>query len=235
MTAQAWTRAAGAWASLELEVQVASDAIMTDPIPRPEVELFRRIAEGDTAALGEFYDGHGAKLFALAFRILNDHKEAEDVVQEVFLQVWEKAGTLDPRRGHPLAWVTTSTRNKSIDRLRSAQRRARLVEEAGAELTIEWGDPQTAAKSAIMPGDEADLVRDALARLQAEQRQAIEMAFFGGLTQTEIAAKLNEPLGTVKARIRRGMLKLREELEPRLRDDAIFAKPRVTEQQRERN
>ena len=85
-----------------------------------------------------------------------------------------------------------------------------------------------------MTGDEAGLVRDALGRLEGEQRQAIELAFFGGLTQTEIAATLHQPLGTVKARIRRGMLKLREELEPRLRNGDKLAKPRLTEQQRER-
>jgi len=195
------------------------DDIVTEPIPSADVELFRRIANGDTAALGQFYDDHGGRLFALAFRILNDHKEAEDVVQEVFLQVWEKAATLDPRLGRPLAWVTASTRNRAIDRLRSAQRRARLVEDAGAELALDCEHPQPAAQTALLTADEAELVRGALARLQSEQRQAIEMAFFGGLTQTEIAATLNEPLGTVKARIRRGMLKLRAELEPQLRND----------------
>jgi RNA polymerase sigma-70 factor (ECF subfamily) len=193
---------------------------VTEPIPSEEVELFRRIADGDTAALGQLYDGEGGKLFALAFRILNDHKEAEDVVQEVFLQVWEKAATLDPRQGRPLAWLTTSTRNKAIDRLRSAQRRARLVQEAGAELALDCADPQAPAQTVLLQGDEVELVRGALARLQGEQRQAIEMAFFGGLTQTEIAAALHEPLGTVKARIRRGMLKLREELAPRLRNES---------------
>jgi len=189
------------------------------------VDLFRCIANGDTAALGQLYDAHGKKLFALAFRILNDHKEAEDVVQEVFLQVWEKAATLDPRQGRPLAWVTTSTRNKAIDRLRSAQRRGRLVEAAGAQWAVEVGAPQATVRTERFSDDEAELVRAALARLPREQRRAIEMAFFGGLTQTEIAANLQEPLGTVKARIRRGMLKLREELERRLRNDEPLGKP----------
>ena len=118
-----------------------------EPIPNVDVEVFRRIANGDTAALGQFYDGHGRRLFALAFRILNDHKEAEDVVQEVFLQVWEKAATLDPRQGRPLAWVTASTRNKAIDRLRTAQRRARLMEEAGPELAEGYDAPEPRPKT----------------------------------------------------------------------------------------
>ena len=198
---------------------------MTEPTTNADVELFRCIANGDTAALGQLYDAHGKKLFALAFRILNDHKEAEDVVQEVFLQVWEKAATLDPRQGRPLAWVTTSTRNKAIDRLRSAQRRVRLVEAAGAQWAVEVGAPQATVRTEKFSDDEAELVRAALARLPREQRRAIEMAFFGGLTQTEIAANLKEPLGTVKARIRRGMLKLREELERRLRNDEPLGKP----------
>src|SRR5712691_9546820 len=123
------------WRACARNMPEANDSV-NEPIPSADVELFRRIANGDTAALGQLYDGHGKKLFALAFRILNDHKEAEDVVQEVFLQVWEKAAMLDPRQGRPFAWVTISTRNKAIDRLRSAQRRVRLVEAAGVEWAV---------------------------------------------------------------------------------------------------
>ena len=179
-----------------------------------DVELVRRVALGDSAALGELYDAHATLLFSFAYRILNDHKEAEDALQDVFVQVWHKAGAFDPAQGRPLSWMLTLTRNKAIDRLRSTQRRARLLEEAGAQISPEEESASPTAAELAGSGEQARLVRAALERLPGEQRRAIEMAFFGGLSQTEIAATLNEPLGTIKARIRRGMLKLREELEP---------------------
>ena len=185
-----------------------------EPTPIEDVQLLRSIAAGDSAALGGFYDRHAGTLLAVALRILNDHKEAEDVLQEVFLQVWNKAADFDPAQGRPLGWAITMARHKAIDRLRSAQRRARLVEEAGQEMAPDPATLSPQAPETTPRGDEAELVRAALAHLPSEQRQAIEMAFFGGWSQTEIAAKLNEPLGTIKARIRRGMLKLREELKP---------------------
>jgi RNA polymerase sigma-70 factor (ECF subfamily) len=186
---------------------------VTEDIANADVGLLRRIAEGDSGALGEFYDRHAGTLFALAVRIVRDPKEAEDVVQEVFVQLWDRASLFDPAQGRPLAWAITLTRHKAIDHLRSARRRARLADEAGeqAEVALSPGSPA--------PGlgrDESEHLCLLLAGLPADQRRAIEMAFFGGLSQTEIAAALNEPLGTVKARIRRGMLKLREGLESRV-------------------
>lgn len=180
-----------------------------------DLDLLRRIAGGNSDALGGFYDLHSGTLFALALRILNDSKEAEDVIQEVFLQLWEKAGTFNPEQGRPLAWVITLTRNKAIDRLRSAQRRAKLVTEVQVR-TAPYLEIYHDTGNQSGHGDEAQLVLDALRRLPPDHRRAIELAFFGGLTQTEVAAALNEPLGTIKARIRRGMLKLREELESKL-------------------
>jgi RNA polymerase sigma-70 factor (ECF subfamily) len=179
-------------------------------------DLLHRIAARDDAALGEFYDRHANTLFGLAYRILYDHKEAEDLVQEVLLQIWEKVATFNPEQGRPLAWVIVLTRNKAIDRLRSAQRRARLVEEIEHELCGSTDSSAAALAEPPTTGDEAEIVRSALGRLPEEQRRAIMMAFFGGLSQSEIAAELNEALGTVKARIRRGMLRLRDELGPQL-------------------
>ena len=187
------------------------------PLPEPDAILLARMTSGDTEALGAFYDAHANILFGLALRILNDHKEAEDVLQEVFLQVWEKAAAYNPALGRPLAWAITLTRNKAIDRLRSAQRRMKLLEQAGAEISPEGVAPLPSGADAAGASEQANLVCAALTRLPPEQKRAIELAFFSGLTQTEIAAALNEPLGTIKARIRRGMLKLREELEPWLR------------------
>ena len=178
-----------------------------------DAELLRRIAGGESAALEEFYDVHAAKLFAFALRIVNDPKEAEDIVQEVFLQIWSKAATYDHRQARPLAWVITMTRNRAIDRIRSAQRRARLIDDASAEPDAFMPSEPRGCPSEPHPAcDETEMVRSALQRLPVDQRKAIEMAFFGGLTQMEIATSLNEPLGTIKARIRRGMLKLRADL-----------------------
>ncbi len=174
-----------------------------------EVELILKIGQGDRSSFAEFYEKFSAVIVSTAFRVLNDHRDAEDVAQEVFSMIWEKASLYDPARGKPLTWVVTMTRNKSIDRLRSLQRRFRLRDEL--EKETESG----AVLTERAPYEEADafergkMVRSAVMKLSKEQREVIEMAYFSGLTQNEIAEELNQPLGTVKARIRRGMIKLR--------------------------
>lgn len=177
-----------------------------------EAELLARIARGDFEAFGALYDLHAAVLFGLALRILRDHATAEEVLQDVFCQIWEKAGAYDPKLGKPLTWAVTLTRNKAVDRLRSANRRA-LLFDPGTEAEVAAENILPEARNSVLSHETARMVHAALASLAQDQRQAIEMAFFGGLTQTEIAAALNQPLGTVKARIRRGMLQLRESLE----------------------
>lgn len=182
-----------------------------------DLDLLRRLAQGDSAALAEFYDRHAGTLFGLACRIVGDAKEAEDVLQEVFLQIWDKAATFDVTQGRVLAWTLTLTRNKAIDRLRATQRRrVRFVEETEDAPVHDHAAQVPSASDLAGKGEQAELVRRALAGLPAQQRRAIELAFFDGLSQTEIAVVLNEPLGTIKARIRRGMLKLRGELESAL-------------------
>lgn len=171
--------------------------------------LLRRISNGDQAAFAQFYDLYSNLLFSFAVKILNDPKEAEDVLQEVFLQIWDKAGTFDATLGKPSSWAITLVRNKAIDRIRASQRRVRLVEEAAAAPAPE----APTANESVHSLEKAALVRSAMAALPAEQRSAIELAFFTGLTQIEISDSLREPLGTIKARIRRGMLKLRDKLE----------------------
>lgn len=177
-----------------------------------DAALLRRIGEGDRAAFAEFYDLYSRLLFSLAVKILNDQKEAEDVLQEAFMQIWEKAGGFDARLGRPASWAITLVRNRAIDRIRASQRRSRLMEEAATSGAFEDRDATTANES-VHGREKAALVRSAMADLPADQRHAIEMAFFSGLTQNEISDRLREPLGTVKARIRRGMLKLRDKLE----------------------
>jgi RNA polymerase sigma-70 factor (ECF subfamily) len=176
--------------------------------------LVRRIATGDLQAVSDFYDQTARPLFSVALRILGDKPEAEEVIQDVFVQLWEKAAMFDPILGSAFHWALSITRHRAIDRLRSRQRRAKL-----ADQLLESSDAAEAEASAVAPdseavgAEEAAAVRAALVGLPKDQRQAIEMAFFGGLTHPEIAEALNEPLGTIKARIRRGLLKLRESLQ----------------------
>lgn len=182
------------------------------PSDAPELALLARVAGGDAEAFSQLYDRLAGVLFSIAVRILHDVHAAEDVVQEVFVQIWAKAGTYDARLGKPSTWAITLLRNKAIDRLRASQRGHRLAEAAAAEQLA--GETSHNLSHDLLLGEEtARLLRAAVAKLVPEQKQAIEMAFFSGLTHAEIAGALEAPLGTVKARIRRGMLELREALE----------------------
>ena len=181
--------------------------------PALDAELLRRISARDSTAFGQFYDRHSTLMFSVACKILNNNEsEAEDVLQEVFAQIWEKAQAFDPKLGKASSWVATLTRNRAIDRIRASQRRSRLAEQAGAEFAI-LAEPDGTANESVHGHDKARLIQAAITDLPAEQRRAIELAYFYGLTQHEISEKLSEPLGTVKARIRRGLLKLRNQLE----------------------
>lgn len=174
--------------------------------------LLARVARQDAEALSVLYDRFAGLLNGLALRILQDPQEAEDVLQESFVQIWNKASQYDPALGKPLSWAVALTRNRSIDRLRSRQRRDRVFQAPADTADEKACTNPTATELSSRAGDSA-VVRAALHALPQDQRVAIELAFFSGLTQTEIADKLGEPLGTVKARIRRGMLKLRDTLE----------------------
>ncbi len=181
-----------------------------------EIDLLAKTGRGDRASFEQLYDRYAGVLFSTAYRVLNDQEAAEDVLQDVFVQIWEKAPTYDPSRGKPLTWAVTMTRNKSIDRLRSAQRRYRLHDEVERETEIMEQTPDRSSPDAVDTSEHSKIVHSAVMQLSKEQRQAIELAFFSGLTQAEIAEKLNEPLGTVKARIRRGMMRLKEIISPHL-------------------
>ena len=181
-----------------------------------EIELLRRIGQGDRRSFEELYERFSGVLFSTAYRVLNNQEAAEDVLQDVFIQIWEKAPLYDPARGKPMTWAVTLTRNKSIDRLRSTQRRNRLNDDVERESqTFEQFDDRSSF-DAVAQGETGKLVRDAIQKLSKDQREAIELAFFSSLTQTEIAERLNVPLGTVKARIRRGMMRMRDVLNPEL-------------------
>ena len=181
------------------------------PVESHEAQLLRRIAEREHAAFAELYDHVAGILFSNAIHILGDRREAEEVVQDVFLQIWNKAATFDSLLGNALSWILGITRNRCIDRLRSRQRRSRVFDEAVDHAEVEvTTHPSHSANE--LSQEETSAVRDAVAGLPEDQQQAIAMAFFGGMTHQEIADALKEPLGTVKARIRRGMIKLKDSL-----------------------
>jgi RNA polymerase sigma-70 factor, ECF subfamily len=189
-----------------------------DPAQQQEAEiaLLRRVAQGDRRGFEELYDRFSGVLFSTAYRVLNNQEAAEDVLQEVFIQIWEKAPLYDPTRGKPMTWAVTLTRNKAIDRLRSTVRRNRLQDDVEREAeTFEQFDDRSSF-DAVASGETSKLVREAIQKLLKDQREAIELAFFSSLTQTEIAERLGEPLGTIKARIRRGMMKLKDVISPEL-------------------
>ena len=180
-----------------------------------DVQLLGRIARRDREAFSQLYDRYARVLYSTLFRVLNNPEEAQDLLQDVFLQIWDKAPTYDPALGKPFNWAMTLTRNKAVDRLRALRRRYVFIGEIANEAE-EQSVEFRPGPGEVFSADQAALVRSAVAGLPLEQRQAIEMAFLGGMTQNEIADALRQPLGTIKARIRRGMLKLRQSLRSQL-------------------
>jgi RNA polymerase sigma-70 factor, ECF subfamily len=181
-----------------------------------EIELLKRVGQGDSASFEQLYDRLAGLLFSTAYRVLNNQAAAEDVLQDVFIQIWEKAPLYNPALGKPLTWAVTLTRNKAIDRLRSIQRRNRLQENVQHESEIFEQFDDRSSFDVVASSETSKLIRQAVEKLSNDQRQVIELAFFSSMTQAEIASHLGQPLGTIKARIRRGMIKLRDVIGPEL-------------------
>lgn len=181
-----------------------------------DAALLKRMAAGDKTALADLYDRFSGPLYGIALRIVHEPAEAQDLVHDVFIALWEKASSFDHQRGTAFAWAVTSVRNRAIDRVRMRRRRAELLaQSAPGDLGLDDASSPSAIDAAAS-GDDAQAVRAAVATLPLEQQRALELAYFSGLTQEEIAKKLREPLGTIKARIRRGLLKLRDSLARRV-------------------
>lgn len=185
------------------------------PDQQPEIELLKRIAQGDRQSFEQFYDRFSRVLFTVAYRLLGNQEAAEDVLQEVFVQIWDKAPRYDPSRGKPLTWAITLTRYRAIDLLRSLRRRGQLYDDAKQEAQAEEQFDDRSSFLAVAAGERHAFVREAIEKLPPDQREAIELAFFSSLTHAEIAERLNQPLGTIKARIRRGLIRLRGLIGPR--------------------
>lgn len=179
-------------------------------------ELPMRMAKGDERALAEFYDRFANLSYSLAYQIVGNDADAQEVVGDVFAQIWSSAASFDPARASVASWVSMITRSRGLDRLRSQNRRARVVELAmetgGSEETVIPMSPGEDAADRVEALDLRARIGRELAQLPPNQRQVIELAFYGGLTHSEIAAHLSQPLGTVKTRLRTAMTKLRDTL-----------------------
>jgi RNA polymerase sigma-70 factor (ECF subfamily) len=173
--------------------------------------LVGRIGGGDQQAFARFFDLHSAAVLGLALRIMGARGEAEEVVQEVFLQAWRQAGRYDPGRSTPRGWLLLLTRSRALDRLRRREARGRHEQDAGADVSFTRLAAPVGTQR-LEAAERRDRVRSALHLLSPEQRRCIELAFFEGLTHMQIAERLATPLGTIKSRILLGMNKLRQSL-----------------------
>ncbi|HJU75859.1 MAG TPA: sigma-70 family RNA polymerase sigma factor [Gemmatimonadaceae bacterium] len=189
----------------------------TLPTSATDADILARLALGEERALGELYDRHSGVAYSLACAIVRDETDAEEVVADCFAQIWRTAATFDPARGSVAGWITTIVRTRSLDLLRAQRRRARVLDDAAilnddeSATTPSTGDTPDRD---VERSEARELVRRSLAELPGPQRQVLELAYFGGLSQSEIAAQLSEPLGTVKTRMRAGLEKLRNALRP---------------------
>lgn len=182
----------------------------------PDGPLMMRVEARDADALAALYDRHGARLLGLARRILGDGGEAEEVLQEVFLFAWRSAASYDPERGNVLTWLLIATRSRAIDRLRTRRTASRPEMRRLDEVPVEPAaseDPEAASADRQWES----VCRSAVEELPGDQRRVLELAYFEGLTQQEIADRTATPLGTVKTRARLGLMKLRDRLRPYMR------------------
>lgn len=169
--------------------------------------LLKRCALGDEAAFGAFYDATSTRIFGLVLRILRDRAQAEEVTQEVFLDLWRQSARFDPRRGSAVSWAMTIAHRAAVDRVRSAQ--------SSSDREDRWGQreqsvPHDSTAEIVQERLEARRVRAALESLTPTQKTAVELAYFGGYTHTEVAAMMEVPVGTAKTRIRDGLIRLRD-------------------------
>lgn len=187
-----------------------AETSVDDPDKQTDAELFQLMSVGQASALGILYNRYGSLVYRLALRILTNPQEAEDLTQEIFINLWQKR-TYNPNRGSLSSFLTTLTRSRAIDKLRSRSTKLKFLQQWSQMMATEI-PPLTPFESASL-SDRSHYVRDALAQLPEKQRQVLEMAYYDGLSQSEIAAKLSIPLGTIKTWSRQGLLNLRKNLQ----------------------
>jgi len=179
----------------------------TEPVEESDRRLLREVAGGDKVALRRLYDRLAGRVLSVGLRMLGDHSEAEDLVQEVFIEVWRRAPQYDPPRGTVSAWVTAMSRSRALDRLRAGSRRATKIQAVKAEPSLADFGVQSPEAATVWQERQRE-VQAALAALPGEQRSSIELAYFEGLSCGEIAERTGQPLGTIKSRLRLALGKL---------------------------
>ena len=177
--------------------------------PASKEELLGRVAQGDEAAFGALYDQMAPRVLGLVKRLLVDHAQSEEVTQEIFLEIWQSASRYEAQRGGASTWILTMAHRRAVDRIRSSQAgRDRDTKIGIRDLAVEYDNVSETVETRI----EHERVEKAMSRLTELQRQAISLAYYGGLSHSEVAERLHIPLGTVKTRLRDGMIRLRDEL-----------------------
>lgn len=177
--------------------------------PASKEELLGRVAQGDEAAFGDLYDQMAPRVLGLVKRLLVDHAQSEEVTQEIFLEIWQSASRYEAARGGASTWILTMAHRRAVDRIRSSQAgRDRDTKIGIRDLAVEYDNVSETVETRI----EHERVEKAMSRLTELQRQAISLAYYGGLSHSEVAERLHIPLGTVKTRLRDGMIRLRDEL-----------------------
>jgi RNA polymerase sigma-70 factor, ECF subfamily len=172
-------------------------------------DLLERVANGDQWAFSELYDQLSPRVFGLIKRLLRDHSQSEEVTQEVFLEIWRTATRFDPNKGAAATWILTMAHRRAVDRVRSSQSsRDRDIRVGIRDYSPDYDDVAETVEVSI----EHSRVKKAMARLTELQRQAVSLAYYGGFSHSEVAEKLSVPIGTVKTRLRDGMIRLRDEL-----------------------
>ena len=186
----------------------SSQDIDPDAPANPDV-LLARVATGDQAAFGELYDQLAPRVLGLVKRLLRDHAQSEEVTQEIFLEIWQSATRFDQGRGTAVGWIMTMTHRRAVDRVRASQSsRDRDTKIGIRDFTSDYDNVSETVETRI----EHERVEQAMLKLTELQRQAVSLAYYGGYSHSEVAELLSVPIGTVKTRVRDGMIRLRDEL-----------------------
>ncbi|MBI5471534.1 MAG: sigma-70 family RNA polymerase sigma factor [Ignavibacteriae bacterium] len=180
-----------------------------------DLKLLLRVKDRDEGALSELYDRYSSLVYTFVLKVVKATDEAEDLVQEIFLQVWNKASMFAADKGSVYTWIVTIARRKAIDRLRSKDlvNRGQSLDDDSAIISVPDAAYMANPLHAAISNEYEALMREGLAQLSAEQRTVIELSYFEGYTQEQIAERLNAPLGTIKTRMRQGLMKLRDSLQ----------------------